>query len=247
MSFFPVAAPAPASPLAPLSRALFLLRLDRASLGDLTASTGHVAQLTRAATLAVVDRDGASVTLPPHVAGFEPRDWDGDGVREALGLRMETDDRLIYDGGWQGLGAEAGLIEWVETGNATGATLLRVGGDTGAHLRITRESGGYRVRYDNGTDAASVTFPGLPATGQRVRVSWQIDATGGVSAWQSLDGTGEVAVGPVAGPTGGRVAYAASPKVRINHGPTGAAGTLWVRRVLLVAGTPTLARLLSYG
>lgn len=243
--------PTPAAPLEALSRDLFELDFSAvewsADTGGMVAASGHVGTFTRGATLASVsDSSGATYTALEAQPAYEVRDWDNDGTREAFGLRMGTADRLAFPAVFR-LRQHAGLLEMIETGARTtaGATLFayRNDGATGAGLWLDTSGSFYRLNYSDGTTTRTATLTaGAPASGDRVRLTWELSAAGALTLYQSINGatatsaTAAALTLPTTAPT--------SASVRLNtQGSTANPAQGWYRRLRLVPGAYDLTAL----
>jgi hypothetical protein len=236
------ASPLPAAPLAPASRCLF--HFDAADCesisGELLALSGHRGVFFRGATLAsVVDSLGTTYTALDAQPAWEARDLDADTIREALGLRMGTSDRLAFENP-PAPQPMSGLLEFVETGARTtaNATLFAItnGAVTGVRLWIDTSGTYYRINWDNGSTTRTATLTaGQPTSGQRVRLRWAWAADGAITLWQSINGAAESSASAAA--LAIPAAWAADAVVRVNSRAPAANGAQgWYRRIKLVAG-----------
>jgi hypothetical protein len=210
---------------------------------SLTAVTGQVGALTRAATGALIDRTGATVTAAHSMPRWEARDWTGTGVRDHVGLRMAADDMA-----WPlTLTPETGtlLVDFSEAGTRTtsGAGLVYLGNDgqTGARLTLDSNGTNYRATIHNGTTSESVTATGAaPTTGQSARALVQLRDTG--STWEVrlwldvLSGAGDELTAwstPIARAT----TWGSGTALRVNRvGSAGTQGSTWIRRLVWMPG-----------
>lgn len=202
MTLYPgIGTSAPAAPLEVLSRDLFELDFSEVewSVGvgqqQLVAASGHVGTFARGATLASIsDALGATYTAVDGQMGLEQRDWDNDGVRESLCLRMGTSDRLPFaPTAWRFSKAIHFLVEFVETGARTtaGATLfaLRKDDGSGSGFYIDTSGSFYRCNYTSGATTRTATIAsGAPVSGDRVQLYGEIDDTGILTFYQTING-----------------------------------------------------------
>jgi hypothetical protein len=245
MSLFPAYGP-PISSVVTETQSDDLFEMDVASLswtadaGTLTAATGHAGTWSRGTTLASVsDALGSTYTALDAAPAYEQRDWDGDGVRESFGLRMDTSDRLAWPTSLRPM-AHAGLLEIIETGARTtsGATLfaLRNDGATGAGLWLDTSGTYYRMNYSDGSTTRTATLAsGQPASGDRVQFLWELTAEGVLTFSQSINGgTATIAT---AAALALPAAWASSASFRWNSQGTSANPAQgWYRRGRIVAG-----------
>lgn len=246
MSLFPAFGP-PLSTVITETQSRDLLEFDVAAVlwtadaGTLAAATGHVGTWSRGTSLASVsDATGSTYTALDAAPAYEQRDWDGDGVREAFGLRMGTSDRLAFPTAVRPM-AQAGLLEIIETGARTtsGATLwaLRNDGATGAGMWLDSSGTYYRMNYSDGTTTRTATLTsGQPTSGDRVQFLWELTAGGALTFSQSINGG--TATTATAAALALPAAWASSASYRLNSQGTSAnPGQGWYRRVRLMAGS----------
>lgn len=216
--------------------------------GELTASSGHTGTFSRGATLAgVLDSGGNSYTANYPQPAWEARDWDNDGEPESYGIRLGSSDRVVFPVEWRPQ-ALAFLLEFwelgtISTSNADLWAVCSVAG-TGASLGVYQTATGYQLAHNNGSATVTSTVTTKPVTGDRVRLRGQITASGAVQLWQSRNGAAYVAGSLSAAPSGGLgAAWAAGAAVRVGRGVKTTSGHIWVRRLVILAGTPSVARL----
>jgi hypothetical protein len=242
--------PTPAAPLEALSRDLFELDFSAvewsADTGEIIAASGHVGTFTRGATLAsVADSLGTTYTALEAQPAYEARDWDNDGIREAFGLRMGTADRLAFPAAFRL--QHCGLLEIIETGARTtaGATLFayRNDGATGAGVWLDTSGSFYRLNYNDGTTTRTATLSsGSPASGDRVRFTWELSSAGALTFNQSINGAAATTATAAALTLPANAPASAS--VRLNtQGSTANPAQGWYRRARLVPGAFDLAAL----
>lgn len=248
MSLFPsIGVPTPSAPLEALSRDLF--ECDFASVewspdtGEVISASGHLGTFGRGATLgSVIDVNGTPYTAVNAQPAWEQRDWDNDGVREAFGLRMSTNDRLAFPVAflWP-VGGLCGMLEIIETGARTniGSTLVALTADdsTGNGFYLDATGGGfYQMSYSSGgTLRQAALTVGQPAVGDRVRFTWEITPAGVLRFYQSINGAARTSATAAAlfPPT----TVSADAAVRLNaRGVTDNPANGWYRRLRLAAG-----------
>lgn len=202
MTLFPgIGVPMPAAPLEILSRDCFDLDFANAEWtpdsSDLIAASGHVGAFSRGTTLAsVTDALGATYTAVNAQPGWEARDWDNDGIREAFGLRMGGSDRLAFPCQFRANLAISWMIEFIETGaviGTAGATLWGMTADDGSgdgwFVDTTGGGGGfYRYNYRVGGTTRQATLAARPSSGDRVRLMGDLTQPGVASIYQSING-----------------------------------------------------------
>lgn len=255
MTLFPgLGTPAPAAPLEVLSRDLF--DLDFADVewspdsGLVIARCGHTGAFSRggAALAGVIDATGATYTASGAEPAWEMRDWDNDGVREAFGLRMGTNDRLPFATAVRPM-AMHGLLELIETGARTtaNATLFALRNDaaTGAGLWLDTSGTYYRVSWTDGTTTRTATLTvGQPVSGDRVRFVWELSATGVLTLRQSINGGAETTASAAA--LALPAAWATGAAWRLNaRGSSANPAQGWYRRARVRAGALDVDRLLD--
>lgn len=244
MSFFsPFGAPMPSAPLETLSRCLFhfdvATAVRDASSGAFVAESGHTAVLARGATASPADSNGTTYTAQFVQPAYECRDWLNGGSRQSFGLLTGTSDRLPFSVAFRPK-AMGGYAEFIEVAGAT--FCLSNAAVSGARLVIDKTGSVYRITHHNGTSSVTATMVQTVAAGNRIRLRWQLNATGSVQIWQSINEAAET--GPSASATLAlATTWAASSSVYVNALGTGTAGAMWLRKVKFVAGTPTLAQL----
>lgn len=234
--------PVASAPLETLSQCLFHLDVANiewdASTGLVVADSGHTAAFTRgSSTASPVDSDGTSYTAQYRQPAYECRDWLNAGGRQTFGMLFGANDRLPFGINFVPR-AMGGYAEFIEVSG--GATFcLSNAAVSGARLVIDQTAGKYRVTHHNGTSSVVATMATGPSVGQRVRLRWQLNATGSVQIWQSLNEAAET--NPSASGTLALAsAWASSASLYVNALGTGTAGAMWLRRLKYVAGTPTL-------
>lgn len=231
------------SPLSLRSRTLFHFR---GSMRSLDALSGQVGTLTRGATGTAIDSFGNSYTAVGVQPRWESRDTNADTVRDALGLFMDTADRLA----WPVLflpSAMGGIMEFVQVATmALTGTVFYLGNDagTGARLSVFSTGSNYAIAHVSGVTVSSTMGAPAPTAGDRVRLRFQLSGTGTVQLWQSLNGGAEVA-SALSGANALAAAWAATAKVRLNSVGSGTATTAWYRLAKLVYGTPSASLLSS--
>lgn len=214
------------------------------------AESGHVGTFVGNGG-SYLDSNGATVTAATYWPRFEPRN---DGVRSAQHWLTGTSDRaqFITPGGTQVdflLQAMAGGHVFIEQGGiaVTNGALFAIANDavTGQYVCLDSTGTFYRLRYYNGTATATATLAVAPTNGQRVRVWWQLAASGALTLSQSINEAAATTASAGA-PSGGLVAaLPAGAKVCINSKGTATMGAAAHQVHKLVAGTPSVARLFA--
>ena len=219
------------------SRALF--RWQARDLA-LTAITGQIGTLVRAATGTAVDSNGITYTAAHTMPRWEARTWGG-GSR--LGLRMAADD-LAWPVNFTPRTTTIGL-ERAEAGTRTtsGAGLWYLGNDgvTGARWLIDSNGTDYRATIHNGTTSVSATLAtAMPTTGQAARLTMQVEDDG--TNWRvRLFGDVVASTGASETAWSSTIARAATfgstTRVRVNRiGSAGTQGSTWIAQCAVVAG-----------
>lgn len=226
------------------SGALFRWQARRLSLNALT---GQVGTLVRASTATAVDGLGTTWTAPHSLPRYESRDWYGTGTRDALGVRLTTDDvtwPISFVPGNGTLYVEAAEVATV---SASGG-LVYLGNDagTGAFVSVAGNGTQYVATLDVGSTAESVTGAVAPSADQVFRLAVQLQLSDDasqirhrmlidvlrtegedVTAWSTWQTT----------PT----AWGTSSKMRLNRvGSAGTQGSTWVRDFAYFSGIRTL-------
>lgn len=225
-----------------VSRCIAHYRADDLSLNLVS---GQVGTFARGATATLVDTSGASFTAANQQPRFEPRDWLGTSARTHMGLLMGASDRLHYAVDWRPM-ACAIWVEFIEAGTigTASAGVISVCNDavTGARLVLDSTGTFYRIRHHNGTTEVTATLGVAPTAGQRVVLRGQLYADGSVQLWQAINGGAETATSRT-GTNALGTSWAASSRLRFNAVGTGNAGSIWIKRVKVVAGLPDYATL----
>lgn len=207
---------------------------------SLVSDQGVPGVFTRAATLAsVVDRNGTTYTAPHSMPAWEMRDVDGDGVREAIGLRMGADDRLTWPFALppQTL---SGLLEIVYTTSLTSTqTLFAIEGPldpsvSGNALWLDYSGTAWRLNYRNSL-IRTATLASTPSVGDRIRLRWILASNGRITLYESRNGAGETSA--TADPLALPAAWADGATLRLNsRGNSSRGGAGWYRRAKVMAG-----------
>ncbi len=237
-------------PLEPASRCV--VSWFAADLSIHPFRTGHVGRLTRGSTAAFVDQAGGSMTAVHAEPRWEPRDLDGDSLRESMGLLMGTSDHLVWQsvGGGIGFrpGALAGEIRFIETGARTDstATLFAICNDavTGCRLFIHANGSYYVASWHDGTNGRSaVLSAGQPQPGDYVVLRWQWYPNGTIQIWQSINGGAETTtLNNTALTIPG--AWGTGAVMRVNRrGASANFAEAWYHSIKMVRGEPTPAYL----
>lgn len=239
-------APMP-TPQARRSGALTLLSRSRfrwqARRGTLTALTGQVGTLVRAATATAVDANGVTYT-----AGYGAPRWET--RHDALGLRLSTDD-LTWPCNWLP-GPGTLLVRMSEAGTRTTANagLLYLGNDaqSGGRVYIDAASSQYRAGIHNGTTGQTVSLTGsTPTTGNAADLLLQLDDDGvnmrvRLARWLSGVETQTAYTSTVT-----RFAsWGSGTVLRANRmGSAGTQGSTWLREIAWEPGLLTYAEMLA--
>lgn len=164
---------------------------------SLTAVTGEVGTYTRPNVSSAPDSLGVGGTKANDQPRWHWVDLDGDGVRETPSLELGGTSELIR---WDYLAlpnvALTGLIEFVEGGAiaVVNAGVCYIGNDgaTGARLVVRSTGTQYQIVHNNGAAAVTSTMAGTaPVVGQRVRLRWELFASGSVRIHQSIGSAAE--------------------------------------------------------
>jgi hypothetical protein len=232
--------------LAPGVRVVDALHRWRGRDASLDARCGPailIGTLTRSAPATATDRLGVVYTAPPHFPRWEVRDLLARDRREALGLRLSSDDWM-----W-----DAPSVPWrptestmavsaIESGTAAaaGAALYYWGRDdqTGARCWLEGDGTSYRFVHHNGSSqVASPALPGpAPTVGTWIRVLGQLRADGAVRCWLALGTAEEVQESAWSAPLALAAAWGAGARWRANRrgsaGPQGSTVLLDLWHVL---------------
>lgn len=235
----------------PRSRAL--LHLDvrvpawDVATGAILAAGGQRFTWTRGASTSqsATDSDGVSYTAPAALPAWEARDLDGDSVRETVGLRCGTSDRLTCTTVPLPQ-AMSGRIDFIETGavSTADATLFAICNDavTGARLFLATNGTSYGLVWTDGTTTRTARPTGTPTTNQRVTFWWQLAADGSLSVSQSI--AGGAATTATAAALTLPTAWGTGAALRLNsRGDTENPGQAWYQRLILWPGTASVTDL----
>lgn len=217
----------------------------RPSDQSLTALTGHVPTFSRAATATITDSNGTSFTAAQHMVGWEPRDWDNDGICEAMGVRLGTSDRLSYLAEWAPK-ACAFYHEFIQIGAmpSAGVALWSITNDavTGARLVLDSSGSFWRLTHHNGSTSDSKTLAVAPSDGQRVVLWGQLYDDGSVQLWQTINGA--AATNTTRGSAAALAsAWGTDARLRIGASGSGNYASQWLKRLKIVPGIPDFATL----
>lgn len=164
---------------------------------SLNAVTGEVATYTRPNVSSSPDSLGVSGTKANDQPRWHWFDVDGDGTNETPTLEMGGTSELIR---WDYLARPTvpltGLIEFVESGAiaVVNAGVVYIGNDgaTGARLVVRSNGSQYQVVHNNGVSGVTSTMAGTaPVVGQRVRLRFELFASGSVRIHQSIGSAAE--------------------------------------------------------
>jgi hypothetical protein len=210
----------------------------RTSDGAHLSITAHEWTWTRGgtATQAATDSDGVSYTATAAMPAWEARDLDGDGDREAIGLRMGTSDRLtcttppIFT-------AHSGRLDFIETGaiSTSGATLFAIANDTvaGVRLWIDTDATYYGVNWNDGSTTRTARLTVAPTTNDLVALSWTLATDGALTVTQRINNGGDTIA--VAAALTLATAWGTAARMRLNsRGDTENPAQGWYRRLLIV-------------
>lgn len=224
---------------APVRQSTALFRWEARSL-SLTATTGQVGALVRAAGGTAIDSAGVTYTAGHSSPRWEARTWD---TESRLGLRMAADDLA-----WPVLFTPRTatiVVEMRELGTrvTSGAGLLYIGNDAQSGARWTIDSNGtnYRATVHNGTTSVSATLASATPNAETARLTMQVEDDG--SAWR-VRLHNEIAAGTEVTAWSSTIARAATfgttTRLRLNRvGSAGTQGSTWVSLVAVVSGTRT--------
>lgn len=239
--------------LAPRSRALFALdfrdgAVFEPSTGLFVARSGQRGTWTRSGnTLASVTAEFLTYTAPATMPAWCAIDWDGDTVRESIGLRLGTDDRLSFPIGWTPQ-ALSFLWEFREDGNATFAFGVMNGTNAAPYMYVANNGGSaYRMVVNNAstTDLTDLPFNSASNDRMTVRGTWYGD--GSIQLWASRNGGAETTNGRTSPgtPTTQPAAWASPASVWIGMLPglTAANRRGDLRSLIILPGERTLAEL----
>jgi len=232
-------------PLSLRSRTLFHFNAAYRSLDSLA---GQIGSLARSTSATATDSFGNTYTAVGVQPRWESRDTNSDSIRDALGLFMDTADKLSWPCNL-GVYGMAGRIEFIQTTTmaAAGSALFYLGNDavSGARLFIASSGTGYQIAHHNGTSqVTSTALSSAPSAGNLVVLRWQFSATGAVQLWQSINGGAETTQGAT-GTLTPAAAWGTTTKIRLNSLGSGTAMQAWYRSAKVVYGTPTSAFLAS--
>lgn len=226
---------------APLSdgferRSRCLVSFD-ARFGLLETLRGDAGTLTRTATHTAVDANGVTYTAADAAPLWEAIDI-GSGQRDALGLRMDTDEVTFPVA--PPPAALTWFVEFTQISGKSGAFYLGNDGQTGARWWIDASGGNYRVSHNNGSVTRSSTLSATPSPGDRIRLAAQLLADGSVRLHQSIN-EGAVTSAPLSSDATLAAAWGTGALVRLNRvGSAGAQGGCILRRLKIAAGVLTL-------
>lgn len=207
---------------------------------SLSALGGQVGTHTRAATATPTDSYAATRT----VVHSQPA-WSYVSGQLVTGLLLGTNANLAFALPIlpQAMG---GMIDFVENGGlgtaSGGVWYLGNDGATGARVYVDSTGTQYRVTYTDGTTTRTSTMTGTaPTTGQRVRLRWELTASGTIQIWQSINGAAETTPGASAATT--LPAAWAGTTMRLNSVGTANQGANIYLGCAVMLGTVTAAQL----
>lgn len=252
MNFPPLGSPISRVALDDVSRDLF--EFDVAyhgadpDAGTFATPTGHVGTFARGATLASVSDAQTIPSTQTYTAvnaqpALEQGDWDRDGVREAIGWRMASSDRLAFPARMRAGFDISGMLEFIETGaviGTAGTTLAAYTDDAGTGdgfwFDTSGSAGGfYRFNYRSGGTVRTATLAARPSTNDCVRLFFELTAAGVATVAQSINfaAATTAAAAVLAQPA----SWAASASWRFNSRGTSAnPGQMHFRRFRCVSG-----------
>jgi hypothetical protein len=209
-----------------------------ARFGVLQTLRGDAGTLTRTGTHTAVDANGATYTAADAAPLWEAMDI-GSGQRDALGLRMDTDDITFPVA--PPPQALTWFVEFTPLSGQDGVFYLGNDGQSGARLWIAPSGSNYRLSHNNGSVTRTSTLSAPPGATDRVRLAAQLYDDGSVQLHQSLD-EGVVSSASRSSAATLAAAWGTGTTLRLNRvGSAGAQGGCVLRRLKIAAGVLSLA------